>query len=90
MKRTFLLVTSALGLALVASGCTAPKQAREVLLDAGYSEVEMGGYDWFGCSEDDALRTKFKAKGPTGRPVQGVVCAGLFFKGATIRHTKRG
>lgn len=59
---------------------TPPIQSREVLLDAGCSNIEVGGCDWLGCSEDDALRTKFKATGPTGRKVEGVVCAGMFFK----------
>jgi len=86
MKRAPIIAAAA----TVLSGCTAPNQTREVLLDAGYTNVEIGGYDWFGCSEDDTLRTKFKATGPTGRKVEGVVCAGLFFKGATIRNTKRG
>ncbi|MFE9084871.1 hypothetical protein ACQKKG_08300 [Brevundimonas sp. NPDC003935] len=85
MKRTIIVAA-----ALALSACTAPTQSREVLLDAGYSNIEIGGYDWFGCSEDDALRTKFKATGPTGRKVEGVVCAGMFFKGATIRNTRRG
>ena len=90
MKRTIIVAAAALALALALSAGTAPNQSREVLLDAGYSNIEVGGYDWFGCSEDDALRTKFKATGPTGRKVEGVVCAGMFFKGATIRNTRRG
>lgn len=45
----------------------------------------MTGYDWLNCSEDDVFHDKFTAKGPTGRRVSGAVCAGLLFKGATIR-----
>lgn len=90
MKRTIIIAAAALVLSGALSGCTAPAQSREVLLDAGYTDVEVGGYDWFGCSEDDTLRTKFKATGPSGRKVEGVVCAGLFFKGATIRYARRG
>jgi len=67
------------------AGCTQPEKARAVLESAGYSDIRLDGYGWFACSEDDTYRDKFTAKGPTGKPVSGVVCAGLFFKGATIR-----
>lgn len=84
MKR--LLIITAVALAL--AGCTNPSGAREALLDAGYTNIEIGGYDAWGCGEDDTFATKFTATGPTGRQVRGVVCAGAF-KGETIR-LKRG
>lgn len=67
------------------AGCTEPDRAHAVLEGAGYTEIRMGGYDWLNCSKDDQYHDKFTAKGPTGKTVSGVVCAGLFFKGATIR-----
>jgi len=67
------------------AGCTQPDHARQVLESAGYTEIQMTGYDWLNCSEDDVFHDKFTAKGPTGRRVSGAVCAGLLFKGATIR-----
>lgn len=82
MKMTIVL------LALLLAGCDAlthPESARKVLLDAGYSDVKFTGYDWFACSKDDTYHTGFTAKGPTGRPVKGVVCEGVFFKASTIR-----
>lgn len=66
-------------------GCTQPDTAKRVLEGAGYTEVKVGGYDFFNCSKDDTYRTKFVAKGANGKPVSGVVCAGLLFKGATVR-----
>lgn len=67
------------------SACTKPDHAARVLESAGYTDIQMHGYVVFGCSEDDQYHDKFTAKGPTGKPVSGVVCAGLVFKGATIR-----
>ena len=67
------------------AGCTQPDHARKVLEGQGYTEIQMQGYDWLNCSKDDMYHDKFTAKGPTGKPVAGVVCAGLLFRGATIR-----
>lgn len=85
MRKTFAISLAALALA----GCTNPDGAREVLLDAGYTNVTTEGYDPWGCGKDDDLATKFRATGPTGRPVQGVVCEGLFLKNSTIRIQRR-
>lgn len=71
--------------ALTLVGCIEPANAKRVLEDAGYSNVEIIGYDIFSCSDDDTLHTGFTATGPTGRPVRGTVCSGLFFKNSTIR-----
>lgn len=74
-------------IALVAflAGCTQPDKSRALLEANGYKSVEITGYNFFSCSEDDTFSTGFKAVGPTGQPVEGAVCAGWFFKGATIR-----
>lgn len=79
MKSIALLILLAL------SGCTQPENARRVVESAGYTNVVMDGYDWFNCAEDDIYHDKFRATGQNGKPVSGVVCAGLLFKGATIR-----
>ena len=71
-------------LLLLLSGCTNQGRALRTLTDAGYSNIELGGYGWFACSEDDTFATVFQATGPSGKPVKGTVCNG-FFKGATIR-----
>lgn len=72
-------------LTAVLCGCTQPETAQRVLTGAGYKDISMQGYDWLNCSKDDTYHDKFTATGPTGQKVSGVVCAGLFFKGATIR-----
>lgn len=65
------------------TGCSNPQGATKALLDAGYTNIQVGGYGW-GCGQDDTTATKFTATGPTGRPVNGVVCS-AFLKGNTIR-----
>lgn len=70
---------------LFLSACTQPNDATRVLENSGYSNVKIEGYAWFACSDDDAFSTKFSATGPTGRPVSGAVCSGLFMKNSTIR-----
>ena len=72
-------------IATMLAGCTQADDAVRVLESAGYTEATMEGYGWFSCSKDDFYSTKFRAKGPTGRQVVGVVCDGLLFKGATVR-----
>lgn len=66
------------------TACTDAPKAVSVLTKAGYTEIKAGGYSAFACSQDDQYATKFSAKGPTGIPVEGVVCSG-FTKGNTIR-----
>lgn len=80
MKHIALLVIVA-GLA----ACTQPNNAQSLLESQGYTDVRITGYNWFGCSDDDTYHTGFEAKSPTGKPISGTVCAGLIFKGATIR-----
>jgi len=66
-------------------GCTQSDDAIRVLESAGYTEVQLHGYAFFDCAEDDFYKTEFTAKGPNGKPVSGVVCAGMLLKGSTIR-----
>ena len=74
----------ALGIALVLAGCTDAPTARKVLESQGYTDVQIGGYSFFGCSESDQFHTEFTAKGMNGKQVSGVVCSG-WMKGATVR-----
>ena len=70
--------------AVLLSAYTDSDVARKSLAGAGYTDIEITGYAFFGCSEDDEFHTGFKAKGLNGAPVEGVVCSG-WLKGATIR-----
>lgn len=71
-------------LALATSACTSPETAIRILEQNGYTNIQMTGYSFFACSEDDTFATGFQATSPTGQVVEGTVCSGLF-KGATIR-----
>jgi hypothetical protein len=79
MKR--LMIIAAL---LVLSACSDADGARKALEGAGYTDIEITGVAWTGCGQDDYETTSFKAKGPTGKSVEGAVCGG-WPKGATIR-----
>lgn len=89
MNSSSALPLSSLGALLLTlaalAGCTEPERATQVLAAQGYSEIQITGYDAFACSKDDTYHTGFTAKSPVGVRVKGVVCAGLMFKGSTIR-----
>jgi hypothetical protein len=76
---------------LLLAGCTDPEGSRDVLEAAGYTDVHIVERpNWFvsNCGEHDSYATHFRAKGPTGLGVEGVVCSqGAYGKGATIRIT---
>lgn len=79
MKRlTILVVLAAL------TACSDNDGARKALEGAGYSDIKIDGYSFTGCGQNDWTSTEFHAKGPTGKPVEGVVCGG-WPKGSTIR-----
>lgn len=81
MKR-FLL---ALALVLPLAACSVSQtDADRTLNSMGITDVQLGGYAWFGCSEDDQIRTKFTGTGVNGQPVSGILCGG-FLKGTTVR-----
>jgi hypothetical protein len=74
-------------LLILLTACSDGDAAMHALRGAGYTNVEITGFKFFGCGKDDTFTTGFDAKGPTGEHVSGVVCSGfgLFSKGATIR-----
>ncbi|MCC0807539.1 hypothetical protein FPV16_15095 [Methylobacterium sp. W2] len=77
---------------LLLAGCTDAEGTRDVLEAGGYSNVQIvPRSNWLvsSCGERDSYATHFTAQGPTGIPVEGVVCSqGSWGKGATIRITK--
>lgn len=82
--KTVLIVSISIFSLLLAS-CTQPDRSLEILRSEGYQNVEITGYEIWGCSDDDWFRTGFKAT-RGDRQVKGVVCSG-FLKGATVRIT---
>lgn len=80
MKQSILILAI---LALLA-GCSSSDEATRALTGAGYTNIHITGYRFFGCDEKEQWRTGFEATGQNGRRVSGVVCSGVM-KGATIR-----
>lgn len=73
-------------LALVLS-CTNEGAATQTLLDSGYTDITITGFDYFTCADSDQTCTGFEARGPTGRYTQGAVGCNATGcgKGCTIR-----
>ena len=82
MKRIILLCATALAIL----SCTDTEGARKVLESQGFRNIEITGYNFFGCGKDDAVHTGFSATGLDGNPIEGTVCSGLIFKGSTVRY----
>jgi len=80
----FLVVLGILFIALFTKGCTNEHAARKTLEQSGYSDIQVGGYDLFGCGKENTC-TKFRAKGPTGKLAKGAVGCGWFAKHCTVR-----
>lgn len=77
------LIAAILSISIL-SFCTDEAGAERILKANGFTEIQFTGYSWLSCS-DDTFSTGFIAKGPTGLPVKGAVCSGMFFKNSTIR-----
>ncbi|BAQ22658.1 hypothetical protein AU156_gp008 [Edwardsiella phage PEi20] len=75
----------ALGMVFALAGCTDVENANRILEANGFTDIHFTGYAWMSCSEKDTFSTGFEAKGPTGIPVKGAVCSGMWFKNSTIR-----
>jgi hypothetical protein len=73
-----------LALCFLFIACTDERGAKRVLLDNGYTNVQITGFDFFTCSDKETFATGFTATSPNGRRVQGAVCSGVM-KGYTIR-----
>lgn len=89
MKMKFVLFVTSLTSMLLCVSCTDEEHSEQVLRGAGYTDIEMTGYQFTGCSEDDQIHDVFKATGPSGRVVFGTVCCGSLWtfgsKQCTIR-----
>lgn len=79
MRTLFIAITL---VALV--GCTNEPDALRALEAEGFTDVQWTGYDFFACSKDDFYATGFSAV-RDGKRHRGTVCAGILFKGSTIR-----
>ena len=73
-------------LAISITACTDSNGTRSVLQSNGMTDISITGYQFFGCSKEDIVRTGFKATSISGQKVEGVVCSGILFKNSTIRY----
>jgi len=59
---------------------------QKILKDNGYTNIELNGWVWFGCSNGDYFlnNRKFTATNLAGNRIKGSLCCGVF-KNCTIR-----
>jgi hypothetical protein len=71
------IITTAI-LAVLLTGC-GEEEAHKYLVEKGYTEITMMGYDFFEwrCGKNNAYQNQFIAKSSKGEKVKGVVCSGL-------------
>lgn len=74
----------AISLLFLLVSCIAPDRSRAVLEKSGFKNIEITGYQWFACGQDDGFSTGFVAQNANGQYVDGTVCCGLF-KSCTVR-----
>lgn len=67
------------------AACTSESKTESALKNAGYTDIEVGGWAVAACSDDDMYSTKFRATAPNGSRGSGVVCCGLLTKACTVR-----
>ena len=68
--------------------CSDPSTSRRILEENGYTDIQITGYKWVGCSNDDDYTTGFQAISPAGALISGTVCSSMFWKNATIRFNQ--
>lgn len=68
------------------ASCTDADGARNALSAQGFKDIQITGYQVFGCAKGDKVHTGFIAKGADEEIIKGVVCSGLLFKGSTVRY----
>ena len=85
MRKLTMTLLLGLGLGLTTTACTSPERSEDILSAAGYENIDITGYAMFSCSEDDTVKTGFRATGAHGERVTGAVCCGVFGKNCTIR-----
>lgn len=78
------LLTAIAALFLLTGCVTSADDVRKYAEIEGWESYEVTGYRFFACSKDDWYHTGFTAV-KNGKRISGVICRGLFFKGATLR-----
>ena len=76
--------------AILLSGCMgideSNSSAVQAVEDSGYTNVKITDPAIIlGCDENDVYRKRWAGTNIAGKQVHGQVCAGMFFKGWTVR-----
>lgn len=58
--------------------------AEQAVINAGNTDVNVGGRDFFACSKGDAVGWHFTAVNAKDKQIEGTVCCG-WLKGCTVR-----
>lgn len=75
----------ALALFVLISACdVSTGDAQRTLGNLGFSDVKLTGHAWFSCGDDYTFSSKFEAKNPNGKTVDGVICCGML-KACTVK-----
>ncbi|TGJ99820.1 hypothetical protein EHO57_13735 [Leptospira langatensis] len=61
------------------------EKSRQLLEMEGFSQIQITGFRFLGCAEEDDLAIGFKAI-KNGFTVTGTICSSFFGKGHTIRY----
>lgn len=64
---------------------TNSKKAMGFLVEQGYTDIQITGYEAFACSDEYDYSTGFIAKNWNERTVSGEVCSSFWGKYSTIR-----
>jgi hypothetical protein len=86
MSKPFIVISLFFILVAIAlvPGFTDNDRSMSILQKQGYTKIEMTGYKFFACSDDDLFVSGFKALSIAGKPIEGVVCSD-WLKSATVR-----
>ncbi|MNB61155.1 hypothetical protein D3C87_1076710 [compost metagenome] len=76
IKLTITLLICAAAL-ISKAGYTNPSAATKLLMEEGYTDIQIKGRTFFGCGNMEFWRTRFEAKNSRGIRAHGVVCKGL-------------
>jgi len=85
ISAVILVIIIALWISSANGGLGVKDRAATAVETAGYSDVELGDYQWFSCSSGDWAGWSFTALDRDEHTINGYVCCGLL-KACTVRY----
>jgi hypothetical protein len=77
MRYRFLFTVFMIVTAMVAIGCTDDNATISTLNKSGYTDIEITGYSFWECGQDDTFHTGFRAKNPKGDGLLRILDEGM-------------